>query len=654
MFRRIFFKVQDLFSSVTHHQARVFSQKPDLNQVSRYFCQAKFIDSIRLSLRSANPDSVLPLLVNPHLDSFVVSNVLRSAPSPESALSFVESLKRVPSFSHTQHTLHAIAKTLAKSGRTRQLKKLVDTINAGEFPKVRPVSFVDQMRLYATAGDIELVLRVWDELRAQRKGACIESYNIVMGLYVVTGKDLEAVKTFRSIMQNGAIPNSRTCTTVIEHLLNYGEVEKAKEIFYILPRMRVKRTLRQYSLLMEAFLNVQQFEAVKSLLREMKTEGVLPPRSMLSSLQRMCEAGLLEESDDFLVEMVPDSRIKNIELCTALTNGENEEEDVDGCSFSTEADIGSVQLKPWLDPSALASALRDWTDTDISALEDAKLVWTSRLVCKMVRHLKSPLTSWKFFCWVAYQPGFVHDVHTYSGMFTKLASHGRVDLVDDILLKLKKEGFKLTISTVRQIVDFYGLFKEGDAALRIFHDVKVLCGHFSEFDMVLLYSSLLKTLLKCGRDSDAIDTVKQMFSLGIHPDAQTISGLMHHFAVRGDFRTVQKLFEIVKKCGVKPDGYLYKTLVRAYCNCGRATLALRHFEDMSNSGLVPDRETKSLLVKSLWKEGRLKEASIVEETCEEQDENLPLPSTGQMFNISSADLMKLHNLYCGSFEGSIG
>ncbi|XP_057541870.1 pentatricopeptide repeat-containing protein At5g66631 [Amaranthus tricolor] len=644
MIRRTLFNVHYLFSSVTH-QARSFSQKTVPNQVSQYFCQAKLIDSIRLSLRSGSLDSLDPLLEHPNLDSFVVTNAIRSAPSPESALSFVEVLKRVPEFSHTQHTLYAIAKVFAKSGRIRQLKKLVDAINGGEFPKVRRVSCMDQMRWYAIAGDIELVLTVRDELRARRKRPCIEYNNIVMDLYVKMGKDLEAVQTFQNIMQEGTIPNSRTFTIVVEHLINSGKVENAKEVFDILPRMRFKRTLRQYSVLIEAFVKFQKFEDVKKLLKEMKTEGLLPPRSTLLSLQHMYEAGVLEEGDEVFKEMVPDYRIQNIELSVELNNG-NDEEDCDDCS--SESDVSSVQLKPWLDPSALVHALRHWRDDDISALEEAKLIWTSRLVCKMVRHFKSPQTAWQFFCWVTKQPGFMHDIHTYTGIITKVASHGRVDLVDDLLLKLKNEGFKLAISTVRQIIDFYGLFKEGDAALKVFHDVKVLCNQLSDFDYVLLYSSLLRTLLKCGRDNDAIDTVKQMSNVGIHPDAQTYSGLMHHFAVQGDFRTIQNIFEMLRKCGVHSDAFMYKTLVRAYCKCGRATLALRLLEDIRNAGLLPDRETKSLLVKGLWKEGRLREASIVEETCKEGDHILPLPSASQMFNVSSADLLIIHKLYSGS------
>ena len=71
---------------------------------------------------------------------------------------------------------------------------------------------------------------------------------------------------------------------------------------------------------------------------------------------------------------------------------------------------------------------------------------------------------------------------------------------------------------------------------------------------------------------------------------------------------------------------------------------------MRNSDLIPDSATKALLVKSLWKEGRLREASTVQEECKETDDILPLPSSSQLFNIKSADLLRIQKLYCDSFH----
>ncbi|GAB4846633.1 hypothetical protein Ancab_025639 [Ancistrocladus abbreviatus] len=645
MLVRHFFNTRFVLQTL-NHQARGFVHKVNASRVSKYHSRAKLIDSIGLGLRCGSTDSLLPILNDPNLDSFVVTNALKSAPSPESALSFAESLKVVPHFSHTQHALHAIAKILAKSSRINELRKLIDAINAREFRKVQSVSSMDCMRWYAAAGDLDLVLHVWDYLRKRGKRPCTEAYNIVMDVYAQRGKDLDAVQTFYRMIEEGAIPNSRTYTVIIEHLVSSGKIDVAKEIFDVLPSMRIKHTLKQYSLLMDAFSKMEQFDVVKNLLYEMQIEGALPRRSILASLQKMQDAGYLRETSELIREMLPNDAIKKVEFCTDDSDYEDEE---DADDHSGDVNVTGFQLKPWLDPSALASALQDWRPEDVSDLEDAKFVGTSRLVCKMIRHFKSAEVAWQFVCWVAYQPEFTHDVHTVSRMIAKSACCGNFDLVDQLSLKMRKEGMKLPFSTIRLIVDFCGLSKNGDVALKVFSQVKELCGLISEFNSLLLYSSLLRTLTKCGRGSDAMVIVEEMLLSGIHPDIQTFSGLMHHFASKGDFRTVQRLFTMVRQCGVHPDAYMYKILIHAYCKSERAALALTLFEDMRNSNLVPDRATKSLLVRSLWKVGKLREAAIVDESCVEMDNILPLALPGHMFTVSAADLTRVYNMYTSSF-----
>lgn len=507
---------------------------------------------------------------------------------------------------------------------------------------------MDRMRWFAITGDLECVLSVWDEYRAQEKQRpCTESYNIVMNLYAQKGKDLDAVRTFHSLIEEGRIPNSRTYTVMIEHLLNCEKIDMAKEVFDVLPLMRVKRTLRQFSLLMDAFSKLEEYDTMKSILFEMQAEGAIPGRSMLPSLQRLREAGFLEETDEFIQRMLVDERIEKVGLCEDVSDEEVVSDEVEGFE-------GVVQLKPWLDPSALASALQQWRPDEVSSLEEAKFVWTSHLVCKMIRHFRSSETAWQFFCWVAYQPEFTHDVHTVSRMIVKLSRSGNFDLADKLMLKMKTEGMKLAFSTVRLIVDFCGLSKNGDVALKVFRDVQVLCGSVSKSEMLILYSSLLRSLTKCRRGTDAMSLVDEMCSTGFYPDIQTFSGLMHHFAASGEFRTVQRLFGLVRRSGLEPDAYTYKVLMNEYCNCGKASLAFRLFEDMRNSDLIPDSFTKALLVKSLWKDGKLREAAIVEESCEDANCALPLVLPGHLFSVSSADLMRVYKIYSSSFSDNNG
>lgn len=643
-FKRLLRRInQTTITTGLNHQTRYYARDPFPNKVSHYLYRAKLIDSIRLALRSNPPTSLSPLLNDRLLDSFVVTHALRSAPSADAALSAIEVLETLPDFSHTQNTFHALATVLAKSRRNGELKSLIDAVHVGRLRNIR-VSFMNLMQWYATAGDIESVFRVWDEYRVANGKVCTESYNIIMRLHVEMGKDSEAVKIFRRLIDEGAIPNSRTYTIMIEHLVKSGKLYAALEVFNVLPLMRVKRTLNQFSVLVEGFIGIRQFDVVQTLLKEMQVDGILPGRAMRLALERMQEEGFLQETEEFLREMMPDERIKSIEFCV-----DNSDEEEDDFIHSSGGDVDRIELKPWLDPRALTSALKNWNPEEVSALEDAKFVWTTRLACKILRNFNSPETAWKFFCWVAYQPGFTHDIYTVQRMMAVLARHGHAELIDKLLSKVRKEGMRLPFCTIRLIIDLYGISKNAEAALKVFRDDRNLCEPISKFNMMLLYSSLLRTLTKCRRNTDALDILDEMILQGIFPDIQTFSGLMHHFAQNGDIKTVQRLFGMVRQSGLEPDAYMFKVLIQAYCKCGRAALAWRVFEDLKNLKLMPDAGTKELLVKSLWKEGKRREAAAVEESCEEINDVLPLTLRGHIWTVSSADLTNVFNIYSNSF-----
>ncbi|XP_022739645.1 pentatricopeptide repeat-containing protein At5g66631 isoform X2 [Durio zibethinus] len=493
-----------------NQQVRSFARDPFPNKLTHYLHRAKLIDSIRLALRSNSPISLNPLLQTRLLDSFVVANALRSAPSADSAVSLFENLKQVSNFEHSQNSIFAFATVLAKFKRKDELKALIGDIKVGKFNNVK-VSFMNLLFWYSTAGNLEEVLNTWEEYRSEENRLSTEAYNIVMGLYAQKVMNLEAVEAFRGMIDQGVIPNSRTYTILIEHLVRLGKLDAAMEMFTLLPSMRIKRTLKQFSILVEGFVGGERFDVVKSLLKEMRDDGKLPGRAMRVDLEQMKEAGFVDETDEFLVEMLPDGRIKSVGSCEDSCD-EDEDEDDD---MNEGVDVHMVRLKPWLDPKALANALKQWSPEVVAVLEDAKFVWTSRLVCKVLRNFNSAETAWNFFCWVASQPAFTHDVYTVQRMMTLLARHGNVELVDKLINKIRREGMRLPFSTIRLLIEFYGISKNADAALKVFRDDRTLCGHISKFNLMLLYSALLRALTKCRRNSDALDVLDEMMLNGV-------------------------------------------------------------------------------------------------------------------------------------------
>ncbi|KAL6220510.1 hypothetical protein ACLB2K_008266 [Fragaria x ananassa] len=185
------------------------------------------------------------------------------------------------------------------------------------------------LRSHAAVGDLEAVLRTWEEYTSVEKRVCAESYNVVMRVYAELGKDCEAVRVFYRMVEEGALPNCRTYTVMIEHMVKCGKLEAAMEVFKVLPFMRVKRSLRQYEVLVEACVGAKQFEGVKALLVEMRVDGILPGRAMRLSLERMREAGFVEESDDFLKEMLPNEGIKSIGYCDDCRDDDDDDDNDD-------------------------------------------------------------------------------------------------------------------------------------------------------------------------------------------------------------------------------------------------------------------------------------------------------------------------------------
>ncbi|PKA59417.1 Pentatricopeptide repeat-containing protein [Apostasia shenzhenica] len=629
-----------------------------------YLRRARLIDSLRLRLLSHDPSAPFPLPSSPIiLDSFVAARAIRAAPSPDSAACLFRSLlSLLPPFSHAPHpsVTHSLAKRLSLSRRLPDLFSLLADFR---------FSHLDRLRLLSTAGDVPSALEAFSCLRSSSSSPdnsrrrrrrcgrhpthpCTESYNLILGLHASAGDHSSAVATFSQMITDGACPNSRTYTAIIDHLLQANKIDSAMEVFHLLPSMRLRHTIKQYDVLAVALSSSSRFGDLLRLIKEMNSDGILPGRAMLAAIAKIRDAGFINETNEFAHELSPDQRIGYAVDCDEEDESQSEEDESD--QREEEKDDGHLQLKPWIDPAALARSLEGWNPTDVAALESADFVWTSRLVCKLLRSFRTTKTAWEFFCWVAYQPGgFLHDRHTVSRMISLLARHGRIDLVDRLLSKLQSERILLPFSTVRLVIDFYGLSKKADAAITIYRRAASICGPLSPLNLMLLSSSLLRTMTKCGRSQDAMNLLEEMMREGILLDTQTFSGLMEHFAGKGDLKSVRRLFAVARQCVLEPDAFMYRVLIRAYCKHDSPANALRMFDEMRSSGWLPDGRTKGILVKSLWKEGRLREAATVEESCEREAE-LPASLPGHVWTVSAADFDRVCSVYSGCFSRAGG
>ncbi|CAD6239878.1 unnamed protein product [Miscanthus lutarioriparius] len=284
-----------------------------------------------------------------------------------------------------------------------------------------------------------------------------EAYNVVIELHARDGEHDAAVEAFRRMVREGALPNAHTYTVVIAQLASAGFVDQALEVFRILPSLRVRRTTRQYNVLAEALASAGRFDQLRWLVREMAAvDGVMPGPQMRAAIAAMREAGHIDGTEDFVEELSPNARI-GYAVDDVEGEGDSEAEDDEEGDDKDRSNGEKQTLKPWLDPRELARALDSWDSREVAELEGAGLVWTPRLVCKLLRAFNKAETAWEFFCWVACRPGgFAHDRHTVARMVAILARTGHVELVERLLAKVRADGILLPLATVRLVIDFYG------------------------------------------------------------------------------------------------------------------------------------------------------------------------------------------------------
>jgi pentatricopeptide repeat protein len=422
-------------------------------------------------------------------------------------------------------------------------------------------------------------------------------------------------------MEENAVPNPRTYTTMIEHLVSSGKLDSAIEVFHILPRMRIKRSSRMYTALLKGFMDARRFEVVSDLRNEMQIDGVFLPL-------RQC----------------------------SHEEGEDDDDDEDG---------GDVEL---------ASKIK-FEPEILSALDDTNMTWTSVLVCKILWRMlpdNSIEDIWAFYRWLGNKPGrFTHDAYTASTMLKILTLWwGRNDFLrekekekrfrdywdGELIRKIKEDGISLSYVTLNYIIDR----RTVQGVLRLFRRAEEICHPLSKFHLMILYSSLMRRVThKQYVDfrgpfdfRGPLDFLDEMILRGILPDIPTFTGLMQYFSVRKDLRTVLKLFRMVRLNNLKPDAFMFQILIRAYLRRGKVELAFKAFQDMRDSNFMPDSATKALLVKHLSKEGMSEEVTVVEAGSEEINHLPPLPLHGYIWNVSSFDLKRVYDIYFDSFRAT--
>lgn len=91
--------------------------------------------------------------------------------------------------------------------------------------EVDGVTYTSIMHWLAKTGDLEGAVRVWEEMKKKRGvGLTVVSYTAFMKILFDGGREEEAGRVYREMIEVGLKPNCRTYTVLMEFLAGRGEL----------------------------------------------------------------------------------------------------------------------------------------------------------------------------------------------------------------------------------------------------------------------------------------------------------------------------------------------------------------------------------------------------------------------------------------------
>ncbi|KAK8529685.1 hypothetical protein V6N13_102589 [Hibiscus sabdariffa] len=356
--------------------------------------------------------------------------------------------------------------------------------------------------------------------------------------------------------------NSNSFTSVINGLLDAGEVDMALTLFREMIQFGCNPSLLLYNGLIDALCKLNRLEESYDLLRQMKETGLEPTNFTHNCIFGcLCRLEDVEGAVDLVRKMCFYGHEPWIKYSTLLVknlckHGKAEE----ACKF-------------------LVDMLQEGFRPDIitySAVIDGLI---------KIKSVDSGLELFQNICARGYCP----DVISYNILIKALCKAQRVAEAERLVNDMTLKGLVPSTVTYNYLID--GWCKSGEI------DQAMLClskmfGKEREAN-VITYATLVGGLCDFGRPDDALKLWDEMDRKGCVANRIAYHALINGLCKCGRSSAALVHFNAMKEKEMKPDNYLYIALISALLSDSNLPSVLDTLKEMVDAGNLPDPQDKN-------------------------------------------------------------
>lgn len=426
-------------------------------------------------------------------------------------------------------------------------------------------------------------VKAWSAVVSRLSGSPDNGPNDAIKLYQSVIKRVRRVED-RTLVAHSC-PDTAAFNAVLNACANLGDVRRFCQVFDEMPEWVVLPDALTYNVVIKLCARVDRKDLLVCVLELMVSKGVEPCITTLHSLvaayvgfgdlgtaEKLVQA--LREGRRDLCRVLRDANVANVD-----EDGNKQEYDV------FEKLIPKSKIDNWeppLLPKVYSPDSRIYTTLMKGYMKAGRLSDTVRMLEAMRREKDS---------------GSHPDHVSYTTVISALVKAGSMDKARQVLAEMTRMGIPGNLVTFNILLKGYCQQLQVDRAKDLIREMTDVVGILPD---VVSYNTIIDGCILVDDSAAALAYFNEMRAQGIAPTKISYTTLMKAFALSGQPKLANKVFEeMLKDPRVKVDQVAWNMLVEGYCRLGLIDEAKIVVERMREHGFHPNVSTYGSLANGI-------------------------------------------------------
>ncbi|KAI8992610.1 hypothetical protein BDB01DRAFT_717199 [Pilobolus umbonatus] len=424
------------------------------------------------------------------------------------------------------------------------------------------------------------VLAMFNELQQSTLKLSVGSFNVILGTYIVTGKNEEAIELIQQAQKKwGIYPDISDFERVMRRCMpgNKSIIETARSLMIQYNLSHNSDSLKSNII---QLLKQKKLEDIKVILEKAKQDGkknVLDLPVYGALIKGFLDARKLHDAKLIYKEMQSNGLKPDINICVTMLS-----------LYSHNRDVQAAE-------EVVRQTVRGGHKPDESIYNQLIKVY---LKCRL------PHKAFKAFEEIQKDPTLKINDIILNTMINGLVINNEMNAANSLYQQMLNSPFKPDLVTYNTMLKGYTKIDDLKSATQIMAD---MFRNKMQPDTVT-FTTLINTIFRTRTPNTAEDMMKIVNTLGMTPNVFTYNAIINEWIRANRLEEAEKTLHLMKSQNIRPTIHTFTNLIQGYIENMNLKKAMETFQILLRNGIQPDTATFNFMIVGFIDHNRLADA----------------------------------------------